>query len=139
MFGISFGELLVIGVIGLVVLGPERLPAVARTLGRLMRQVQDYTNAFKAELNRELHNAEILELEKELKAEGRQLQAEVQAGLGEEFSTVQQRLEDALSEPDPWHAGSAAPKVSEAADILPDAAPGAVTAAPPTSRTDPAS
>lgn len=137
MFGISFGELMVIGVIGLVVLGPERLPAVARTLGRLMRQVQDYTNAFKAELNRELHNAEILELEKELKAEGRQLQAEVQAGLGEEFSTVQQQLEEAADEPDRWHSGSSAPQAEVAADALaPQAPPPAFPSS--ISRNDPA-
>lgn len=137
MFGISFGELMVIGVIGLIVLGPERLPAVARTLGRLMRQVQDYTNAFKAELNRELHNAEILELEKELKAEGRQLQAEVQNGLGEEFSTVQQQLEETTAELDRWHSGSSTPQVEVAPDALaPQAAPQAIPSS--TSRNDPA-
>lgn len=108
MFGISFGELLVIGVVGLVVLGPERLPAVARTLGRLMRQVQDYTDSFKAELNRELHNAEILQLEKELKAEGRQLHNEIHR----EFSEVQLSLEQETDDDEPdegqkerWHSG----------------------------------
>ena len=133
MFGISFGELLVIGVIGLVVLGPEKLPAVARTLGRLMRQVQDYTNAFKAELNRELHNAEILQLEKELKAEGRQLHSELQAGLGEELSDVQQQMEEAVTEPDRWHSGSAAPK----AQALPGDTTPAAPAKPPASPASP--
>lgn len=108
MFGISFGELMIIGVVGLIVFGPEKLPAVARTVGRLMRQVQDYTHAFKTELNRELHNAEILQLEKELKEEGRKLQA----GLTDEFSEVQKQLEEATPaalsplEPDRWHEGT---------------------------------
>lgn len=106
MFGISFGELFVIGLVGLVVLGPEKLPVVARTLGRMMRQVQSYTNAFKEELNRELHNAEILALEKELTAEGRNLQAELtqDTGLQEasaELSSIQEELHDK------WHAGTA--------------------------------
>lgn len=110
MFGISFGELFVIGLVGLVVLGPEKLPVVARTLGRMMRQVQSYTNAFKEELNRELHNAEILELEKELHAEGRNLKAELtqDTGLQEanaELSSIQEEIQDK------WHAGPELPEV----------------------------
>lgn len=118
MFGISFGELLIIGVVGLVVLGPERLPAVARTLGRLMRQVQDYTNAFKDELNRELHNAEILELEKELKAEGRKLHSE----LTQEFGGVRQQLDDTAAklQEELWHRG---PTRSKAVVAASDEAP----------------
>lgn len=124
MFGISFGELVIIGIVGLIVIGPERLPAVARTLGSLLRQVQDYTNAFKTELNRELHNAEILKLEQEMKAEGRNLQV----GLTEEFSQVQQELEqaaaaDAALQPD-WHAGNTRPAPAPATvPSLQDAVP----------------
>lgn len=116
MFGISFGELLIIGVIGLIVIGPERLPAVARTLGRLMRQVHDYTSTFKNELNRELHNAEILQLEREMEAEGRRLQGSLQ----QEFSEVQQQLEQVGEH---WHQGTTAP-------------PPAASAAPPAAATD---
>ncbi len=108
MFGISFGELLLIGIVGLVVLGPERLPVVARTLGRIIRQVQGYTNAFKEELNRELHNAEILELEKELSAEGRKLKAEIDQSTALE-DDVSKVAEEAGKED--WHAGTSLPPV----------------------------
>ncbi len=106
MFGISFGELLLIGIVGLVVLGPERLPVVARTLGRIIRQVQGYTNAFKEELNRELHNAEILELEKELSAEGRKLKAEI-----DQSTTLEENVSKAAEEAgkEDWHAGTSLP------------------------------
>ena len=53
MFEISFGELLVIFVIALVVLGPERLPKVARTLGAMMGRLQRYVADVKMDLARE--------------------------------------------------------------------------------------
>lgn len=131
MFGISFGELLIISVVGLIVVGPERLPAVARTLGRLLRQVQDYTQSFKSELNRELHNAEILQLEKEMQAEGRQLQTSLQ----QEYSEVQQQLEAAAPAGNDWHSGSSAPATSaspaaSAAHLVDDSAPPAAAPSP---------
>lgn len=118
MFGISFGELFVIGLVALVVIGPEKLPALARTLGKLVRQVQGYTNAFKAELNRELHNAEILELEKELAAEGKKLHAELTQNISpalQETSSELTAATDAIREE--WHTGTqlqseAAPETS---------------------------
>lgn len=107
MFGISFGELFVIGLVALVVIGPEKLPALARTLGKFVRQVQGYTNAFKAELNRELHNAEILELEKELAAEGKKLHTEFTQSINpvlQETTAELAKNTEAIREE--WHTGS---------------------------------
>ncbi|WP_308444354.1 Sec-independent protein translocase subunit TatA/TatB, partial [Laribacter hongkongensis] len=42
MFDISFGEMLLIGIVALVVIGPEKLPSVARTLGALVGRMQRY-------------------------------------------------------------------------------------------------
>jgi Tat protein translocase TatB subunit len=56
MFGIGTPELLVIMVVALIVLGPERLPEVARMLGRAMAELRRATSG----LTDELHNAKIL-------------------------------------------------------------------------------
>ena len=54
MFDISFTELMVIGMIALVVIGPERLPKVARTIGHLLGRAQRYVNDVKTDIKREM-------------------------------------------------------------------------------------
>jgi sec-independent protein translocase protein TatB len=62
MFDISFTEILVIAVVGLVVLGPERLPQVARTLGHLFGRAQRYVNDVKSDIQREMELEELRKL-----------------------------------------------------------------------------
>src|SRR5256885_1945965 len=54
MFDIGFSELLVIGVVALIVIGPERLPRVARTVGHLAGRLQRYVSDVKSDINREM-------------------------------------------------------------------------------------
>ena len=54
MFDIGFSELLVIAVVALIVIGPERLPKVARTVGMLFGRMQRYVNDVKADISREM-------------------------------------------------------------------------------------
>ncbi|MER0041786.1 Sec-independent protein translocase protein TatB [Pseudomonas sp. MGal98] len=77
MFGISFSELLLVGLIALLVLGPERLPGAARTAGLWIGRIKRSFNSIKEEVEREigadeirrqLHNERILELEREMQA-----------------------------------------------------------------------
>jgi sec-independent protein translocase protein TatB len=72
MFGISFSELLLVGLVALLVLGPERLPGAARTAGLWVGRLKRSFNAIKQEVEREigadeirrqLHNEHILSLE----------------------------------------------------------------------------
>ncbi len=65
MFGISFSELLLIGVIALIVLGPERLPRVARTAGHLLGRAQRYINDVKSDIEREINLNEVNSLKKQ--------------------------------------------------------------------------
>lgn len=76
MFDIGFSELLLVGLVALVVLGPERLPGAIRTtslwLGRLKRSVQGLRSEIEREIGaddirRQLHNERILELEREMR------------------------------------------------------------------------
>lgn len=62
MFDISFTEIFVIAVVGLVVLGPERLPQVARTLGHLFGRAQRYVNDVKSDIQREMELEELRKL-----------------------------------------------------------------------------
>lgn len=64
MLDIGFSELVVIGLIALVVLGPKRLPEVARTAGRWMAQIQRFIADVKSDIDREIHNEEMTELRK---------------------------------------------------------------------------
>ena len=54
MFDIGFSELIVIALVALIVIGPERLPRVARTLGALLGRAQRYVNDVKADIQREV-------------------------------------------------------------------------------------
>ena len=65
MFDFSFGEIAVIGAVALVVLGPERLPKVARTVGDWVGKAQRYVNQVKGDINREMELAELKKLQED--------------------------------------------------------------------------
>ena len=50
MFGISFSEILLISIIAIIVLGPQKLPLIANSLGKTLAKLRDYTQAFKAQI-----------------------------------------------------------------------------------------
>jgi sec-independent protein translocase protein TatB len=54
MFDVGFSEMVVIALVALIVIGPERLPRVARTLGALLGRAQRYVNDVKADIQREV-------------------------------------------------------------------------------------
>lgn len=58
MFGLSFPELLIVLVLALIVLGPERLPKVARTIGKGMREIRKVTGDFKDVVETEMYKLE---------------------------------------------------------------------------------
>lgn len=66
MFDVSFTELMVIGVIALIVIGPERLPKVARTIGHLMGRAQRYVNDVKSDIQREIELDELRKFKDEI-------------------------------------------------------------------------
>mgnify|MGYP000143704689 CR=1 FL=1 len=70
MFDIGFLELVIVGIIGLLVLGPERLPVAARTLGKWIGRARRMTSQFTKEIDRQI---EIDELKAELKKQGESL------------------------------------------------------------------
>lgn len=77
MFDIGFSELLVIAVVALIVIGPERLPRVARTLGHLFGRMQRYVNDVKADINREMQFEELKKLQTEMEQAARSIETSV--------------------------------------------------------------
>jgi sec-independent protein translocase protein TatB len=78
MFDIAFSELLVIGVVALVVIGPERLPKVARTLGTLFGRLQRYVAQVKADVNREMEMSELSKVKTEFETAARDFQRDIE-------------------------------------------------------------
>jgi sec-independent protein translocase protein TatB len=78
MFDVSFSELMVIAVVALIVIGPEKLPKVARTLGALTGRMQRYVAQVKEEVNREVRFQELQQLQQEIKETATKTQANFQ-------------------------------------------------------------
>jgi sec-independent protein translocase protein TatB len=78
MFDVGFSELLFIGLVALIVLGPERLPKVARTVGHLLGRMQRYAASVKADIEREIQLEELKRLEAQIQAQARELEREMQ-------------------------------------------------------------
>lgn len=68
MFDIGFSELLIVGVVALIVIGPERLPRVARTVGHLYGRMQRYVSSVKSDISQEMQLDEMRRLGQDFKA-----------------------------------------------------------------------
>ena len=79
MFDIGFSEIVVIAVVALIVLGPERLPKAARTMGHLFGRLQRYVNDVKADINREMELDELRKLQKEVQTAASDLKSSVES------------------------------------------------------------
>jgi len=77
MFDFSISELMVIMVVALIVIGPERLPKVARTLGHLWGRAQRYINGVKADIERDMAVEEFRQLQQKVQAEAGALEQSV--------------------------------------------------------------
>jgi sec-independent protein translocase protein TatB len=67
MFEIGFSELVIIGVVALIVIGPERMPKVARTAGLLYGRLQRYVSSVKSDISQEIKLDEIRRAGQEFK------------------------------------------------------------------------
>lgn len=83
MFDIAFSELMIIGVVALVVIGPERLPKVARTAGALFGRLQRYVSQVKSDISREMELAELGKMKNEFESAARTFQSEVESKAAE--------------------------------------------------------
>jgi sec-independent protein translocase protein TatB len=124
MFDIGFSELLVIGVVALVVIGPEKLPRLARTLGHLAGKLQRYVSDVKADINREIE----LEDLKKMRDSMQQAASDFQGNFTSEVNKTEAELKKAAEE-----LNKTTDEISQSLNAAQSGAPATAPAAPETS------
>ena len=102
MFDIGFADLLLIGVVGLLVVGPEQLPGAVRTVMAWVNRFRRSFDQIRTEVRRELHNDEIMQ---KLKAESQELERQVRDS-AESFDRELQSLGNDVNSARPSPTGS---------------------------------
>ncbi|HMH18903.1 MAG TPA: Sec-independent protein translocase protein TatB [Burkholderiales bacterium] len=138
MFDVGFSELMVIAVVALIVIGPERLPKVARTMGHLFGRMQRYVNDVKADINREIELEELRKFRSTVEDAARGLESTVQGEVSKtesELNSLAKIDEPAAPTDEPAAAPSAAqaPAAAETAPAQEKADAGTPGGSPPSS------
>lgn len=103
MFDVSFSELLLIGVIALIVIGPERLPKVARTVGHLLGRAQRYVSDVKTDIQREIEIDSLTDLKGQMEDAAKSVKSSMEdasASLRKPLDDAQEALKDASASVD---------------------------------------
>ncbi len=88
MFDFGFSQLMIVGVVALVVIGPERLPKVAKTVGHLLGRAQRYVGDVKGDIQREFELDELRKMRTEMETTARSFETSVTAGVNDFHSKV---------------------------------------------------
>ena len=94
MFDIGFTELMVIGLVALIVIGPEKLPRVARTVGHLAGRLQRYVSDVKADINREIELDELRKMRDSMQQAASEMQTSVQSELHKTETDLNKAVEE---------------------------------------------
>lgn len=135
MFDIAFSELALIGVVALVVIGPERLPRVARAAGHLLGRAQRYVATVKSDINREMQLEDLKKMQAQLDESARQMMSSA----SQEFQSIQSSLEQTAKEAELQAQRAASDDDPAHPALAPDTAvtPASTAPADPTSDYDP--
>ena len=114
MFDIGFSEMIVIGLVALIVIGPERLPGVARTIGILAGRLQRYVADVKADINREVELEELRKMKDSVQQAASGFENSVQGELNKTEAELNAAASSATAAAP---AAGAAPEVTDAAKI----------------------
>ena len=95
MFDIGFSELLVIGVVALVVIGPEKLPRMARTIGHLAGRLQRYVADVKADINREIELEELRKMRDSMQKSATEMESSVSSELSKTADELNKSVDTA--------------------------------------------
>ncbi|MDB5873229.1 MAG: tatB [Ramlibacter sp.] len=102
MIDLGIEKMLVIGAVALIVIGPEKLPRVARTVGTLLGKAQRYVADVKAEVNRSMELEELKKMKETVETAARDVESTIRSGASEfekEWSEATSTAQPALSEP----------------------------------------
>lgn len=97
MFDISFAELVIIGVVALLVIGPERLPGAIRTASAWLNRFRRGFNQIKQEVQQELHNDAVMQELKGLQESGEAIREETQS-FAEDLRSATREAESTLKD-----------------------------------------
>ncbi len=123
MFDIGFSELMVIAVVALIVIGPERLPKVARTVGLLFGRMQRYVNDVKADINREMALDELRKLQANIQDTANSLEQSMKQEVGAVESDLNKIASDTQAAVVPAASPAETAEALAAAEALPPADP----------------
>jgi sec-independent protein translocase protein TatB len=92
VFDVGFTELMVIALVGLIVIGPERLPKVARTAGHLLGRLQRYVGDVKSDISREMQLEDLKKLQAQVQEQARDLDRQI----NDQMKTVETELNQSI-------------------------------------------
>jgi sec-independent protein translocase protein TatB len=126
MFDVGFSEIVLIAVVALIVIGPQKLPKTARTLGHLFGRLQRYVNEVKADIAREMELEELKKLQQDVQGAARDIEqsvsnmkSELDAGVKNvEAQLNAEALESSVSE-SASKAGEAQPSAGASTEAAP--------------------
>lgn len=124
MFDIGFSELFVIGVVALLVLGPERLPRVARTAGHLLGRLQRYVSDVKADISREMQLEELRKLQAQVEQQVRDVERQANEAVStanREVDGLSDQMKAAMAEQEKYAAIEQQAAGQDAAHATPEA------------------
>jgi len=101
MFDIAFSELMLIGVIALIVIGPEKLPRMARTVGHLAGRLQRYVSDVKADINREMELDELRKMRDSMQEAASGFETSVQSELNKTETDLNEAVKSATEDKPP--------------------------------------
>ena len=96
MIDLGIEKMIVIGAVALIVIGPEKLPRVARTVGTLLGKAQRYVADVKAEVSRSMELEELKKMKDTVESAARDVESSIHGGVGE----IERQLADATSTSD---------------------------------------
>ncbi|MBI4124093.1 MAG: Sec-independent protein translocase subunit TatB [Betaproteobacteria bacterium] len=98
MFDIAFTELMVIGLVALIVIGPEKLPRMARTIGHLAGRLQRYVSDVKADINREIELEELRKMRDSMQEAASGFETSVQSELNKTETELNRSVQAATGD-----------------------------------------
>ena len=130
MFEIGWGELLIIGIVALIAIGPKELPGVLRTLGQWMSKLRRMASEFQSQFHEAMREAELADLKKQVDDMTSQAQSYANfdpvSEVRRELESTQQQIESAMIEKPA--AETTSPPVAAQANAAPVGGEAAVTA-----------
>ncbi|MFS2005544.1 Sec-independent protein translocase protein TatB [Duganella sp. CT11-25] len=99
MIDLGLTKLAVIGVVALIVIGPEKLPKVARMAGTLYGRAQRYLNEVKTEVSREIELEELKNLKKEMQDAAESVKSDVENSISQNIAEVENAWHDTPATP----------------------------------------